>query len=497
MIIPKFQVKQSRRGSFEYEDLPSISSQAQPAASSSPSQRTRVPTNPNISHLSGHGSASAGPYRTSFNVGTPNGHNHAHSHSRNGSVSANGTGNVRSSVSDPSGRPPFSSTTRNGIPIGAHGAHTRSPSLSSEVVSPTFRSSFSSVNNDMAAWKTSLHDNNSNGNASPPLHNSPAQSRRHSRIHSRNLSIFFPRPGVNAVSSIAEDGAQEIEAPASVIPTTASTPRSTISTPQSPPPSRSQLGGGFKFGGRPPQSASSVGSNDQVPAIDLTNSTSSGTQPSSVPMSKAGTAQTNVTQTSSRRGHHHRHSLSHSFFSFMEPSPSLNVSSPNQLRHQPSGSLSVSVTGPTPPTSATPLTAMTASGWGPISPFVASATSAAFPPAQLMPPKRTVSLQPAALPNPSTQRSSTLFNKLLALPDDMKLGLIFGVTETTIGCGVWVMGQHVESLACTGLAYWVVFDGISAILAVYGSLVDAGSWQGSLRLPYGCALLSLFQRALY
>ena len=42
---------------------------------------------------------------------------------------------------------------------------------------------------------------------------SPASSsnRRHSRIHSRNLSIFFPRPGTTPHASIAEDGAQEIE----------------------------------------------------------------------------------------------------------------------------------------------------------------------------------------------------------------------------------------------------------------------------------------------
>ncbi|KAG8807864.1 hypothetical protein FRC17_004229 [Serendipita sp. 399] len=283
-----------------------------------------------------------------------------------------------------------------------------------------------------------------------------------------------------------------------------STPPSAIS----PPPPRSQFGGGFKFGGRPPASApsthhsvSSLGSIDSSGEMTrdstTTMSTTTDQGPVSVPMSKTGTAQTNTT--SSRRGHHHRHSLSHSFFSFMEPGSTTNSSSPGH-RRQPSSGLSVTVTSPSPTsTSAAPLSAVSqVSGWGPLSPF--SATAAAFPPAQILPPKRTASFHAASLPNPSTQRSSPLVSKVLALPKRMRNGLVFGVFEGVIGCALWVMGQHAESLACTGLAYWVVFDALGAMLGIYGKLVDAGAASGSLKRPYGAKrteTVALFAQSVY
>jgi hypothetical protein len=67
----------------------------------------------------------------------------------------------------------------------------------------------------------------------------------------------------------------------------------------------------------------------------------------------------------------------------------------------------------------------------------------------------------------------------------MRHGLMFSLAEGIIGCGLWVIAQHIESLACAGLAYWVVFDAIGVALGVYGRLVDAGTGGGSLRLPYG------------
>ncbi|KAJ7723978.1 hypothetical protein DFH07DRAFT_1004973 [Mycena maculata] len=98
--------------------------------------------------------------------------------------------------------------------------------------------------------------------------NKPSQSRRHARLHSRNLSVFFPRPGAPPQHTIDEDGAQEL-----VVPPT--------------------LGANFSFGQTPPD-------DDAIP-----------TPPPMTPSSSA-----------SRRGHHHKHSVSHTFFSFLEPQSS-------------------------------------------------------------------------------------------------------------------------------------------------------------------------------
>ncbi|KAJ7058260.1 hypothetical protein C8F01DRAFT_1150197 [Mycena amicta] len=101
--------------------------------------------------------------------------------------------------------------------------------------------------------------------SSPDLES--GKRRNHARIHSRNLSVFFPRPGVGPQpTTIDEDGGQEIEVP----PT---------------------LGAGFTFGKTPP-----------------------GIQSPPKPLSSSSSA--------TRRGHHHKHSVSHSFFSFLEPQAS-------------------------------------------------------------------------------------------------------------------------------------------------------------------------------
>ncbi|KAJ7510205.1 hypothetical protein B0H11DRAFT_2415045 [Mycena galericulata] len=96
--------------------------------------------------------------------------------------------------------------------------------------------------------------------------NKPSQSRRHARMHSRNLSVFFPRPGALPQHTIDEDGAQELEVPA-------------------------MLGANFTFGKKPPDAS--------LPT------------PTPPPLTPSSSA--------SRRGHHHKHSVSHTFFSFLEP----------------------------------------------------------------------------------------------------------------------------------------------------------------------------------
>ncbi|CAE6488528.1 unnamed protein product [Rhizoctonia solani] len=121
--------------------------------------------------------------------------------------------------------------------------------------------------------------------------------RGHGRVHSRNLSVYFPRPGQapgTGVESIAEDtDGQEIEyttngdAPIQLIPA----PNGTQSR---------GFGDGFKFGGLP--------------------------MDANAPSVSGGGGK--------RRGHHHKHSLSHNFFSFMEPGLS-NQSAPSPVPESP------------------------------------------------------------------------------------------------------------------------------------------------------------------
>ena len=148
-------------------------------------------------------------------------------------------------------------------------------------------------------------------------------TRRHSRLHSRNLCIFFPRPGSVSEASIAEDGAQEIQ-----VDYTSSVAASNIPEPT---PDHQEILKGFTFGGRPGSGKT-------------TTTSSSGLTPDSAglaPGSGSGMGST------SRRGHH-KHSLSHQFFFFLEPG-----TSGEQLHTQP--------------------TPIPVSPWNPISPFPDSA----------------------------------------------------------------------------------------------------------------------------
>ncbi|KAJ7438447.1 hypothetical protein FB451DRAFT_1378185 [Mycena latifolia] len=207
-----------------------------------------------------------------------------------------------------------------------------------------------------------------------------AKSRRHSRIHSRNLSVFFPRPGALPQHTIDEDGAQELEVP----PT---------------------LGAGFTFGKTPP---------GELPA------------PTPPPLTPSSSA--------SRRGHHHKHSVSHTFFSFLEPQ-----SSPVQTLH----------TQPTP----TPV-----SPWMPISPFVPDTPKPA-----VKEPERV---------------SSTPF-------------LAAATAQFLLGGTLWVQGQQTGSLAVTALGYWAVFDAIGVAIPRI-SLVVSRPYATARALP-----VLLFAQSVY
>ncbi|KAI0028760.1 hypothetical protein K488DRAFT_89423 [Vararia minispora EC-137] len=265
--------------------------------------------------------------------------------------------------------------------------------------------------------------------APPPAPN-PGAARRHARLHSRNLSVFFPRPG--QTQTIAEDDSPPVDAPR----LNNASPR--LSNPTPPP----RLGEGFTFGGRPPPDALNAG------AVPLDE------QPAALRRS--------------RRGHHHKHSLSHNFFSFLEPgvqrprSVTPTQHDPHDLHHahDPHDPHLHVHRAPTPSSPSPISTASSAS----TAPFAFASSHTAHP-------------------------SSTFFPTLASL------------TTLALGACVWLAGQQVGSLACTALGYWVVFDALGVgVKRVLRGWVERKGIEGVGKAGYGTARLepvALFAQGVY
>jgi hypothetical protein len=316
--------------------------------------------------------------------------------------------------------PPQSSPLASAFP-SPHSTSPSSPPSSNSVAFPPL----------LTSSKSLPLDTSSPVNLNEPL-TSPKHGRRHSRLHSRNLSIFFPRPGSLPTSSIAEDGSQEVdwkndvEAPVASIPDSNSSiqfPRSQSMTNGNVTP----LGVGFSFGGRSPASSA-----PNPPSMGSNTSTS--------------------TTTKSRKGHHHKHSMSHSFFSFLEPgangarSTSTSPVPGDELHIQP-----------------TPI---------PVSPWTPS----------------------SAPTTPSIHDSSQLGLEKVPLSP-----VIGAVGQFLVGAWLWVCGQRIGSLSCTGIGYWIVFDsfgvGISQVFPPWFNLRRSALGnarereRAALKRPYGYVIL--------
>jgi hypothetical protein len=323
-------------------------------------------------------------------------------------------------------RPAFSTPSH----LHLHGgSHSRMRSISSGPFTPASPSplsmSFPSqpIPSSITNARVNSHSQTSlNGGEPPPSPSASTHSRRHSRLHSRNLSIFFPRPGSLPHSTIAEDGAQELEIGP---PSKDSSPASVPMPSASPTVSRSKqkFGEGFTFGARPPPGI------DGGPLISEQS-----------PLARTA-----------RRGHHHKHSLSHNFFSFLEPG-------------------------------STGLGDRT-SQHSPVTPF--SPVSQSTTPSSVLFPR-----PPSESPSPVSPLSDSSTSPFSHLNDDtFPLGAVAASAwQFALGAWLWVTGQGIGSLACTGLGYWVVFDAIgvalSTILPVY---LLRPVLKGPIRRPFGCA----------
>lgn len=353
-----------------------LSSHARSTSVSGPSPP--IPRSPPLVPLS------AGPTRTTFNT-LPNGRTVSAHHAPATASPLNPTfarGHDRNrSVSGPF-TPPQPSPLTSVFPSSPNMASPLSPSTSNGIAFPPV----------LTASKSLPLDPSSPVNPNEPS-TSPKHGRRHSRLHSRNLSIFFPRPGSLPTSSIAEDGSQEMDLKNDVEANGAATPgaNSSIQFPRTQSMTNGQvtpLGVGFSFGGRTPASSA-----PNPPSMGSTSSTS--------------------TTTKSRKGHHHKHSMSHSFFSFLEPgatgvrSTSTSPVPGDELHAQP-----------------TPI---------PVSPW-----------------------RPSSIvhPTPSIHDHNDS-------GEGVPLGPVIGaVGQFLVGAWLWVCGQRIGSLSCTGIGYWVVFDSL-------------------------------------
>ncbi|KAF8147262.1 hypothetical protein B0H34DRAFT_343292 [Crassisporium funariophilum] len=175
----------------------------------------------------------------------------------------------------------------------------------------------------------------------------------------------------------------------------------------------------------------------------------------------------------SRRGHHHKHSLSHNFFSFLEPGIGPLLSNDDELHSQP--------------------TPVPVSPWTPMS---------GFPPDSAAPSNTAFSM-------PKNGHAEAHHRPHHSEPEPISTGAIaVTIAQFVLGASLWVTGQQVGSLSCTGLGYWVVFDSLGVALSkvVPGWLASdsnagvAEKEKERIRRPYGTGRVEtvfMFAQAVY
>lgn len=420
------------------------------------SQRSRVTSVPAVSsplngqfppsHSHPPSPPSAGPFRTSFAVPRPPVTNGTYSHSNapNGHRHQHQAPAMRQSLSLPG----HSSHARARSVSGPFSPSSPSPLATSFSISQSASYPQGSDSHGFAPYpgpssdelagsppkgRTTFNFGNGNGVSPLPPPNTQAHGRRHSRLHSRNLSIFFPRPGSLPSTTIDEDADQEVAFTPSQSYSSDDGAGVLMPSASSPGPGQRSFKEGFTFGARPPSSTSDSG------------------------LPSAGSAHPSGP---SRRGHHHKHSMSHNFFSFLEPG-----GSPADLHTQP--------------------TPMPVSPWNPISPFPFEKSTSASSLDYTSPVEGTngigLGVQTAEKPG----------ERYIQQPPEIDpLAVVAAIWQFVLGASLWVVGQQVGSLSCTGLGYLVVSDafgvGLARVLPGYLARPSSGS---GMNRPYGWVLL--------
>lgn len=159
-------------------------------------------------------------------------------------------------------------------------------------------------------------------------------------------------------------------------------------------------------------------------------------------------------QLPNRRGYHHRHSLSHNFFNFLDPAAEDEAGG---------GTAAKRLDTPQPSSS----------------PFINGAQT----------PRLDSSSSFPILPAPSVGRRVSETSTLASLSSSMYLSISLGLAEIGVGMALWMQGQKSSMLGLTGVGYLVVFDAIGLLLGVSDKIMAASSGGlSSARLPFGCVL---------
>ena len=218
----------------------------------------------------------------------------------------------------------------------------------------------------------------------------------------------------------------------------------------------------------------------------------------------------NAPNGAARRGHHHKHSLSHNFFSFLEPGQNQEL-----------------ITSPTP----TPI-----SPWNPVSPFTRSPSEDGSPHSHghSHSPQddnhehahshshshshahddhshshsshshshddhshshshshddHSHSHSHSHAHSHSTMhapRPKSPIGSIHADPEIDTAAVVMAGLQFVLGAALWVSGQQIGSLACTGLGYWVVFDSFGVALGkVVPSWLSQPGMKDFWKRPYG------------
>lgn len=280
---------------------------------------------------------------------------------------------------------------------------------------------------------------------------SPAQHSRHGslfdpfplpaagdeRMHARNLSAFFPEPGKQYT-------AEEVEVQKRHEATRRRAQQQQKRASAAPVTHKPGSANGWSFtrsqGKKARQELASVVHDDNAAGV-------AAQQPALMPPASP------TPQLPNRRGYHHRHSLSHNFFSFMDPATTDEGVTASRL-DTPQPSSSPFINGTQTP----------------------RIDSTSFP----------------ILPTPSVDRRASEATFFASLSSATCLPLVLGIVEFGLGMALWVHGQKGSLLGLTGVGYLVVFDAIGLLLGVKDEVMASGNGGlSSARLPFGCVLSSL------
>ncbi|PWY99025.1 hypothetical protein BCV70DRAFT_201246 [Testicularia cyperi] len=293
-------------------------------------------------------------------------------------------------------------------------------------------------------------------------------SRRHSNVHSRNLSVFFPRPGTDAEMEADQAKAREVFDRQGSVPTTREASAS-ASASHIDSHSGSNIHRRTGSGDRPQITVSTDASilsprSASLAALEGKAATASGL---AAPSRETELA---PSPTKSRRGHHHRHSVAMFDASLSPASPGVAGASPM---------------------------AKTASATS----YHSDASFAGtYDPQGSPDSKHRHTSHAYQHAHGHTRRSlhSRTVSAFGHIPQTSRPLLLFGISHFGLGAALWVAGQDADSLAATGLGYLVVFDAmgiLSSAIADWASEWDlhvsdlrrrSGKTEGiSLRRPYG------------